>query len=143
MFIVIAIGLAAGVQLLVIAALGSMFFLAAELLVWRTNILRDDMLMVGWHLEKVPLHLVTAGLDEDTRDVVLRIHTTNFARAMAVIEPLFETRASGWDQTEEASSEPGVSVVRFGLRLKKKVKLKVLAREIRDAAGEHVTRVEI
>lgn len=144
MFIVIAIGLAAGVQLLVIAALGSMFFLAAELLVWRTNILRGDLLMVGWHLEKVaPLELKEAGLGEDRRDVVLRIHMTNVAGAMTVVEPLLETRTSRWDQTEEASSEPGVSVVRFDLRLKKKAKLEALAQEIRAAAGEHVTRVEI
>ena len=144
MFIVIAIGLAAGVQLLVIAWLGSMFFLAAELLVWRTNILRDDMLLVGWHLEKVPpLEFEEAGLDEDRRDVALRIHTTNFANAIAVIEPLLEARTARWDRTEEASTEPGVSVLRFDLRLKKKAKLKDLAQEIRAAAGEHVTRVEV
>ncbi len=45
LFIVIAIGLAAGVQLLPVALIGSMFFVLAQLVVGRTKVLPDDLVM--------------------------------------------------------------------------------------------------
>lgn len=132
LFIVIAIGLAAGVQLLPVAVIGSMFFVLAQLVVGRTRVLPDDLVMIGWHLEKV------APLDEgagpaDPREATLRIHTTDLAQALSAIAPILDAHTTIYSHALEAGGDPGVTVIRFDLRLMKKTKLKNVAGLI-DAA---------
>jgi len=132
LFIVIAIGLAAGVQLLPVALIGSMFFVLAQLVVGRTRVLPDDLVMIGWHLEKV------APLDEgagpaDPREATLRIHTTDLAQALSAIAPILDAHTTIYSHALEAGGDPGVTVIRFDLRLMKKTKLKNVAGLI-DAA---------
>ncbi len=142
LFIVIAIGLAAGVQLLPVAMIGSMFFVLAQLVVGRTRVLPADLVMIGWHLEKV------APLDEgagpaDPREATLRVHTTDLAQALSAIAPILDAHTTIYSHALEAGGDPGVTVVRFDLRLMKKTKLKNVARLIDAAEIPGVTWVGV
>ncbi len=142
LFIVIGIGLAAGVQLLPVAVLGSMFFCIAQLISWRTNLLRDDRVLVGWHLEKVP-PLSEAAEPIDVREVTLRVHTTDVGAAVGAIEPILERHAMAFRRTEEEGGQHGVTIVRFDMRLRKKVKPKAVRADIEAAAIPSVTQIEM
>ncbi len=141
LFMVIGIGLAAGVQLLAVAIIGSMFFVAAQLVVGRTRVLRDDVVMIGWHLEKVAPLDAEAG-PADPREATLRIHTTDLAQALSSIAPILEVHAAIYQHALEESDDPGVTVVRFDLRLQKKAKLKNVARQIEDAQIPCIIKIE-
>lgn len=143
LFIVIGIGLAAGVQLLPVAVLGSMFFVAAQLVSVRTKLLRDDRVLVGWHLEKVaPLPEVSAE-PAHGREVTLRVHTTDIGSAVGAIEPILERHATTFHRTEEEGGPLGVTVLRFDMRLRKKVKPKAVLADLEAAEIPGVDRIEM
>lgn len=140
LLIVIGIGLASGVQLLAVALIGSIFFVFAQLLVGRTKILRDDVVMIGWHLEKV------APLDTelvDPREVAIRVHTTDLGQAMGAIAPILEVNTTTYRHTIEDSDDPDVTIIRFDMKLMKKVKAVKVAREIEAAQIPGVTMVGV
>ena len=141
LFIVIGIGLAAGVQLLPVAVLGSMFFVIAQLISWRTKLLRDDRVLVGWHLEKVSPRSEAEPID--VREATLRVHTTDVGAAVGAIEPILERHATTFRRTEEEGGRPGVTIVRFDMRLKKKVKPKAVRADLEAASIPSVTQIEI
>ncbi len=141
LFMVIGIGLSAGVQLLSVALIGSMFFVAAQLVVGRTKVLRDDVVMIGWHLEKVAPLDAEAG-PEDPREATIRIRTTDLAQALGAIAPILEAHTAIYHHVLEESDDPGVIVVRFDVRLLKKVKLKNVVRSIEAAEITCITNIE-
>ena len=142
LFIVIGIGLAAGVQLLPVAMIGSMFFVAAQLLSWRTKLLRDDRVLVGWNLEKVAPLSETAE-PEDIRELTVRVHTSDIASALGAIEPILEQHAMTFHRTEEEGGPLGVTILRFDMRLRKKVKPKAVLKDLKAIEIPAVTRIEM
>ena len=142
LFIVIGIGLASGVQLLPVALIGSMFFVAAQLISWRTKLLRDDRVLVGWHLEKVAPLSETAE-PEDIRELTVRVYTTDVGAALGAIEPVLSRHAMTFHRTEEEGGPLGVTVLRFDMRLRKKVKPKAVLKDLEALEVPAVTRIEM
>jgi hypothetical protein len=155
MFIVIGAGLAAGVQLLTIAFLASVFFNATVLTVWKTQYGDRPAVVSGWRILQPevegarPAAGDAAGLAPEPEpepksvfNAKLRVQTTQVEAMQHAAIPILEANAKHW-QVAQVTRENGTSVVEFDLRLKKSTDLASFIRAIEHAEAVHVGRVEL
>ena len=157
MFIVIGIGLAAGVQLLNVAFLASVFFNGIAIAVWYTDFGARPAVLDGCKLvapkESGQLLGVSGVVQGDTvagdgngkkpYNAQLRIHTTKVDAAQQATIPILEANAKRWQEAQVIQKEDGTSIVVFDIRLKKSVDLSAFIREIEKSEKKHVDKVEV
>jgi len=155
MFIVIGTGLAAGVQLLAVAFLASLFFNAIALGVWRTDFGARPAIISGWRVLKseesgqllgvsgaVEPELTTGG-EKTAYNSQLRVHTTQVEETERAAIPILDANAKRWQINEVIHHEDGSAIVVFDLRLKKSADLAAFIRGIDSSETKHVTKVEL
>lgn len=157
LFIVIGTGLAAGVQLLFVALLGSIAFNTVTLTVWGLNVGAQPAVLDGWRLvEPAPaaatgaapamaLRADTTGGPEKSADpynAQLRLHVTQVEAAQRFASVFLDEHAKQWRMAQVVAESDGASVIEFDLRLKKSVDLAAFTRGI-EQGDPHVTRVEL
>jgi hypothetical protein len=156
LFIVIGIGLAAGVQLLFVAFIASLVFNAVALTVWRLKVGSQPAVLDGWRLvpaaPAVPIadpgiaRPAPGPAAEEPRDrynARLRLHTSSADESQRRVTPLLQVHTKQWRVAEVAQEPDGTSsVVDFEIRLGKSVDLAAFVKEV-EAAVPHVTRVEL
>ena len=144
MFIVIGIGLAAGVQLLVVAMIASVVYNVVALTVWRTDFGAQPAILSGWNLVKPgdegQLLGVSGEIHPDAPEVpgktkspynaVLRVQTTRVEAAQRAAIPILDANAKNWRIAQVIHNEDGTSTVEFDVRLKKSADLAAFIREI-------------
>ncbi len=155
MFIVIGIGLAAGVQLLNVAFLASVFFNAVAIGVWYTDFGAKPAVMIGCSIctteetGKTSNGAVKANSSTEESNgkkpynAQLRIHTTNVDAAQKATIPILESNAKRWQEAQVIQKEDGTSIVVFDVRLKKSLDLSAFIREIEKSEKKHVAKVEV
>jgi hypothetical protein len=156
LFIVVGVGLAAGVQLLFVAFIASVVFNAVVLTVWRLNVGSQAAVLDGWRLVdagppgQVPIKNGAAapgpvgGAAEpgDAYNSVLRLHVTNVEEAQRYAAAVLEEHAKRWQVAEVTRETDGKPVIAFDVRLRKSVDLAAFIREL-ERGEPHVTRVEL
>jgi hypothetical protein len=159
MFMVIGTGLAAGVQLLAVAFLASLFFNAVALMVWRTDFGAQPAIIDGWRIvqpDETGQLLGVSGVatpqaetqesqegQKNPYNAKLRVHTTQVEAAQRATIPILEAYAKRWKIKQVVQQEDGTSVVEFDLRLKKTAELAAFIRQIEESETEYVNRVEL
>jgi hypothetical protein len=155
LFLVIGTGLAAGVQLLVVALIASIMFNAVALTVWKLNVGGHAVALDGWNL--VPLRGdaqfqgapslpgPAAPLEEEAQDPYnarLRLQVTHPDEAQRFAIPFLQERAKKWRLADLTHEVDGSSVIEFDLRLKKSVDLAAFVRDL-EQGDPHVKKVEL
>lgn len=147
LFVVIGVGLASGVQLLPVAALGSWVFVAAVLLMWRTELGVDPSLLVGWQLQPAgaaPGAHATGGKEgavkADPREFFLSVLATDPGAARQLIERALDTYTKRWHRHEPLADS---AVLLYEVRLAKSVSPDELVSGVETGGGAHITNVEI
>lgn len=154
MFIVIGIGLSAGVQLLSVAFLGSLIFVSIALGVWKFDFGAESVVIDGWTLvgpsENIPLgaaggligtgaQAVASGAKKGNRARLI-VRTTNPSTAGKAASDYLDARTKRWEEGDAVRKVGNVSVLTFDVRLKKSVDLDALTQGLEKADG--VTSVE-
>ena len=156
LFLVIGTGLAAGVQLLVVALIASIMFNAVALTVWRLNVGGQPATLNGWYVvpagteARIPpagdIARPAPGPGEgeagDPYNARLRLHVTSVEDAQRFATAFLDERTKRWRVAEVTPESDGTSVIDFDLRLKKSVELAAFIRELEND-NPHVTRVEL
>jgi uncharacterized protein DUF4956 len=115
MFIMIGIGLAAGVQLLVVALVASILFNAVILVLSRAKYATRPRQLEGWTLSPA---VPEQSIPKADRTVGVRVDAPSQAKAEARLETIFPLCAKEWEQAAAEPLDTG------GVRLKYRVKLK-------------------
>jgi len=147
LFVAIGLGLASGVQLLSVAAIGSWCFVATILLVWRTKLGVDPPRLVGWQLQPAGAMSGSLGaggqqgaVKTDARNVLLSVQARNPAAAQQSIERVLDTYAKRWRRHELTTDS---QVLLYEVRLNKGVSPDELVSGVETGGGAHVTNVEV
>jgi len=159
LFVVIGIGLAAGVQLLFVALIASIAFNAVALTVWRTNVGGQPVTLDRWRLVPSapgvpatdaagvvgPAPDPGADASVDPYNARLRLHVTQVDEAQRCAAAVLEGRTKGWRVAESSQEADGTSVITFEIRLRKSVDLaafiKALERDVPHVASVELTRM--
>ena len=154
LFLVIGTGLAAGVQLLVVALLASIMFNAVALTVWRLNVGGQAIALSGWNIVPASTGAQTQGAasaphpappEEDSPDPYnarLCLHVTHTDEAQRFAIPFLQERTKKWRAAETTCQTDGSWVMEFDVRLKKSIDLAAFIKDI-EQGDPHVTRVEL
>jgi len=116
MFVMIGIGLAAGVQLLLVSLVGSVVFNLVVLILARAKFARRPRQVEGWVLAP-PADLVP---DKGKQLVAIRIDTTNQALVEARLAAILPLCAKEWEQSAVAPLPNGGVRLEYQVTLKKK-----------------------
>jgi hypothetical protein len=159
LFLVVGVGLAAGVQLLFVAFLASVVFNAVALAVWRLNVGSQPAVLQGWRLVEAapaaaagpasaaagaaaPAPSGASAAPGDAYNSRLRLFVTDVEEAQRFAVPVLEGRAKKWHLAEISREGDGTPVLEFDLRLKKSVDLAAFIKELEHGCP-HVTAVEL
>ena len=143
MFIVIGIGLAAGIQYGSVAILASVAFNTVALGVWRMNWGAEPAVLSGFRL----LHPAREGSSTGARgkpyNARLRMHTKQVKAAQQGAAALLPTYASRWERVGIRKHEDGASIVEYALRLKKKADPAAFTAALEESTEGHGNRIEL
>jgi hypothetical protein len=156
MFIVIGIGLAAGVQLLVVAVFASIFFNFVALTVWRMDFGAAPAVLQGWRelppdeagqllgVSGVmqPDHPEISGEAKKPYNAKLRIQTTNAATAQKSAIPVLDELTKDWRVVEVTQNEDGTSTIEFDVRIKKTADLAAFTKAIERSLDTASSQIE-
>lgn len=155
LFLVIGTGLAAGVQLLVVALLASIMFNAVALTVWRFNVGGQAVALNGWNIVPVQMEARLPGaasppgpvapIEEEAPEPYnarLCLHVTHVDEAQRFAISFLQERTKRWRAAETTQETDGSWVMEFDVRLKKSVDLAAFIKEV-EQGDPHVTRVEL
>jgi uncharacterized membrane protein YhiD involved in acid resistance len=115
MFVMIGIGLAAGIQLLVVALVASVMFNAVVLALSRAKYASSPRQLDGWALSPA---VPEEAIPKANRTVAVRVDAPSQAKAEARLETIFPLCAKEWEQAAAEPLESG------GVRLEYRVTLK-------------------
>jgi hypothetical protein len=146
--VAIGVGLAAGVQLLPVAAIGSWGFVAAVLLVQHLSLGADPPRLVGWQLLPAGMtggspheDLQQGGENVDVRDIIVNIQATDGKAAHHSIEGLLDAYAKRWRCRNELSVNP--QVLLYDVRLIKGVSAHELVTGLERFGAAYINKVEV
>jgi len=156
LFLVVGVGLAAGVQLLFVAFIASVVFNAVVLAVWRLNVGGQSAVLDGWRLvgagppgqvpngsgAAAPSLVGGAAEPGDAYNSKLRLHVTHVEEAQRFATALLDEHAKKWQVAEVTREGDGTAVIEFNLRLKKSVDFAAFIKEL-ERGDPYVTRVEL
>lgn len=150
MFIVIGIGLAAGIQYGSVAILASVAFNVVVLAVWRMNWGAEPAVVSGFRLvqpareEAMPDGSDPPG-DKKPKpfNARLRVHTSRAGAARQAAEALLATHAARWQLARTIEQTGGASIVEFDVRLKKKADPAAFTAALEEITGGYAAKVEL
>ena len=146
MFIVIGIGLAAGIQYGSVAILASVAFNTVALGVWRMNWGAEPAVLSGFKLVRSSATGASgaqAGKNPKPYNAKLRLHTTQTEAAQQAAVALLPTYATRWEQVRIVKQEDGSAIVEFDVRLKKKADPAAFTAALEKSAEGHTGKVEL
>lgn len=143
MFIVIGIGLSAGVQLGSVAILASVAFNAVALGVWRMNYGAQPATLSGFRLVRpAKEQSLPAPVKARKATARLRVHTAQVEAARQAVTAFLATYAKQWQQVGIVQPEDGPAIIEFDVRLKKSTDPTVFVRQLEESAASHISTVE-
>ncbi len=157
-FVIIGIGLSAGVQLLFVSFFASVMFNAAMLGVWRLNFGQEDRVLVGWRLQQpvagsAQLTGSTSGqlslsagpsAEEGVQyNTLLRLHVSQTTAIEQAIAPVLDEHATAWRLGSVEQESENDSVLEYEARFQKSTDLAALIREIEQRGAPNVRKVEL
>ena len=157
MFIVIGIGLSAGVQLTNVSFFASIIFNIVALTVWKVDFGAQPAVLSGWNLVSPGEEGQLLGVSGDAQTQLaasgettqsgynarLRVHTTKLESAQRAVIPILEAGAKQWRQARVIQNEDGTSIVEYDVRLKKSADLASFVRKIEESDKKHMAKVEL
>ena len=146
MFIVIGIGLAAGIQYGSVAILASVAFNTVALGVWRMNWGAEPAVTSGFrlvHSAQEGASGAQAGKKPKPYNAKLRVHTTQPEAAQQAAVALLPTYATRWEQVRTVKREDGTAIVEFDVRLKKKADPAAFTAALEKSTEGHTSKVEL
>ena len=151
MFIVIGIGLAAGIQYGSVAVLASVTFNAVVLVVWRMNWGAEPVVLDGFRLvhsdKGNPLPGAMGVTQEGKKlkpfNASLRVFTSRVGSAQHATEAILPTYASRWQLAKVVEREGDASIVEFDVRLKKKADPDAFTAALESITMGHIQKVEL
>ena len=146
MFIVIGIGLAAGIQYGSVAILASVAFNTVALGVWRMNWGAEPAVLSGFRLVRsasTGASGAQASKKPKPYNAKLRVHTTQTEAAQQAAVALLPTYATRWEQVRIVKQEDGTAIVEFDVRLKKKADPAAFTAVLEKSAEGHTSKVEL
>jgi hypothetical protein len=156
MFLVIGTGLAAGVQLLVVALLASIIFNAVTLYVWRANYGAEPVAVRGWTIDRRPPTGIVAGSSvaaaaTETREAaevqpfnaLLEVHTNQVDKAQRAVIAILEKKSKRWQLARVIAHDKGTAVIHFNVRVKKSMDWAAFAAELERCAPGVITKAEL
>ena len=150
MFIVIGIGLAAGIQYGSVAVLASVTFNAVVLVIWRMNWGAEPVVLDGFRLVR-PANgrSMPEGsdpqADRKTKPFTarLRVHTSRAGAAQQAAEALLAAHAARWQFAGTVEQTGGASIVEFDVRLKKKADPAAFISALEEITGGYAAKIEL
>ena len=144
MFIIIGIGLAAGVQLLVVALIASLFFCAVALTVWHTGFALQPVTVDGWYVRRG----VAQGPAKDDRhasgsEMIIRIYASTIDGAVEKTEPILARHAKKWQITQVVPGTDGLAVVELKVWLKKQIDPAMLLNDLEALGDPQIRKVAV
>ena len=145
MFIVIGIGLAAGVQLGAVAILASVAFNVVVLGVWRMNYGAEPAVMSGFRRVRSAPAASDAPASKAPKpyNAKLRVHATQIEAAQQAAVALLATYAKRWQQVGIVQQEDGTAIVEFDVRLKKTADPAAFTEALEKSTEGHIDKVEL
>ncbi|MCY4543749.1 MAG: DUF4956 domain-containing protein [Gemmatimonadetes bacterium] len=150
MFIVIGIGLAAGIQYGSVAILASVTFNAVVLVVWRMNWGAEPVVLDGFRLVRLDNGPSMIGAGDPGTDkkpkpfnASLRVFTSRVGSAQHATEAILPTYASRWQLARVVEREGDASIVEFDVRLKKKADPDAFTAALESITMGHIQKVEL
>ena len=150
MFIVIGIGLAAGIQYGSVAVLASVTFNAVVLVVWRMNWGAEPVVLDGFRLVRSDNGRSMIGAGDPRTDkkpkpfnASLRVFTSRVGSAQHATEAILPTYASRWQLARVVEREGDASIVEFDVRLKKKADPDSFTAALESITMGHIQKVEL
>lgn len=140
MFIVIGIGLSAGVQLGSVAVLASVTFNAVALGVWRMNYGAQPATLSGFRLVRPAKKERSLPRKSTAR---LRIYTAQAEAAQQAVAAFLATHTKRWEQVGVVEQEDGAVIIEFDVRLKKSTEPTAFVRQLEEQAANHISSVEL
>ena len=148
MFIVIGIGLSAGIGIGQVAVLASVAFNAVVLGIWRMNYGAKPVALSGFRLVRPAKSL--PGMSDAQADKVpkpynanLRVHTGQVEAAQQAAVALLATYAKRWRQVRVVQQEDGTAIIEFHVRLKKTANPAAFTSELEKSTEGHTVKVEL
>lgn len=150
MFIVIGIGLAAGIQYGSVAILASVAFNVVVLAVWRMNWGAEPAVLSGFRLvhpsggSSMPGDIVPQSANTPKSFTArLRVHTSRAGAAQQAAEALLATYAARWQFAGVVEQKDDDSIVEFDVRMKKKADPAAFTAALEEITGGYAARVEL
>lgn len=150
MFIVIGIGLAAGIQYGSVAILASVAFNAIVIVVWRMNWGAEPVVLDGFRLVHPPGGSSLPGGGDPRANkkpkpfnAQLKVHTSRTGSAQHATESILPTFASRWQLANIVERELEASIVEFDVRLKKKADPEAFTAALESITMGHIQKVEL
>jgi hypothetical protein len=150
MFIVIGIGLAAGIQYGSVAILASVAFNAIVIAVWRMNWGAEPVVLEGFRLVRPATGSLMpdgGGTSADKNpkpfNARLRVHTSRPGAARQAAEALLATHAARWQLAGTVEQTGDVSIVEFDVRMKKKTDPVAFTAALEEITGGYAAKVEL
>lgn len=153
LFVGIGIGLSAGVQLLSVAYIASLFFTCVALAVWRTRFAENPARLEGFRLHPAgpadshafPDATTPWGsekIDVDSSETVFFIHSTDPGQVERLADLVFTRYAKEWRLNRIADGEGGSRMLEFSVRLKGRTDPATVVKAIRESGGSPIVRVD-
>ena len=148
MFIVIGIGLSAGIGIGQVAILASVAFNAVVLGIWRMNYGAKPAVLSGFRLVRPAKSLPGVVGTEEGKvpkpyNANLRVHTGQVEAAQQAAVALLATYAKRWRQVRVVQQEDGTAIVEFHVRLKKTANPAAFTSELEKSTEGHTVKVEL
>ena len=144
MFIVIGIGLSAGVQLGSVAILASVAFNAVALGIWRMNYGAKPATLSGFRLvHPAKEQSLPAPVKARKATARLRVHTAQVEAARQAVTAFLATYAKQWQQVGIVQPEDGPAIIEFDVRLKKSTDPTAFVRQLEESSASHISTVEL
>ncbi len=150
MFIVIGIGLSAGIHLGTVAILASIAFNAVVLGVWRMNYGAEPAVLSGFRVVRPVKEGSLPGVGGEQASMVTRpysarlmIHTTRIRAAQRAAIALLATYAKHWRQVRTVKQQDGTAILEFEVRLKKTTDAAAFVGALESSTESHAAKVEL
>ena len=150
MFIVIGIGLAAGIQYGSVAILASVAFNVVALVVWRMDWGAEPEVLSGFRLVRPANGNSMPGVGNPQADrkpkpfdARLRVHTSRVEAAQHAAEALLATHAARWRLAGTIAEAGDISIVEFDVRLKKKTDPTTFTAALEEITAGYAAKVEL
>ncbi len=147
MLIAIGIGLAAGTQLIIVAYVGSLVFVAISLGVWKSNFGAQPAVLSGWRIVRPEKLGTTSGkkatVTKKPYNAQIEVHTTKVDAAHKATALILKSSTKRWQVADVIKNTDGTAVVVFDVWLKKSVTLPSVIQDIEESGKGYINNVKL